>query len=121
MPASWAARHATVCLDIYIYIYNRCPHKNNQVVQKRVQSSKNLGENVCEIKGGGHEITAVILMIYLNLIINIVTVISWPPPLISQFFSLRLFEVFVQLGCFCVDFTSFCILNIYPKANHKLA
>ena len=52
---------------------------------------KSLGEKSCEIKGGGHEIAAMMWMI-----INF------------------------NYGIFCVDFTSLCILNNIPKANHKL-
>ena len=36
---------------------------------------------------------------------NIIAAICWPPPLILQLFSPRLFKAapFSQLGCFCVD------------------
>ena len=46
------------------------------------------------------------------IIINIIAAISWPPPLISQLFHPGFFEghiFFIQLGCFCMDFTSVCI------------
>ena len=84
----------------------------------------------CEIKGRGHEMAAMMLITRLNMALCIIEIcyqltsfaaISWPPPLISQLF--QGFEDrthFIQLGCFCVDFTSFCILNTH-KANHKLS
>ena len=61
---------------------------------KRVQRSKSLGQK-SEIKGGGHEMAAIMLIInvimsmhkaILKFIIHIIAAISWPPPLISQLF-----------------------------------
>ena len=54
---------------------------------------KSLGEKCCEIKGGGQEMAAMMLMLInfnmcalLKFIsINIIAAISWPPPLISHF------------------------------------
>ena len=62
---------------------------------------KSLGEKSCEIKGGSQEMAAMMLMLkhfdngcgLLKFIsINIIAAISWPPPLIPQFFSPRLFK-----------------------------
>ena len=55
------------------------------------------------IKGGGHEMVAMTLMIiHAAIIINVTVAISWPRPLISQPFSPRLLKAhpFIQLGCF---------------------
>ena len=46
--------------------------------------------------------------------INIIAAISWMPPLISQPF-VQDFEgrtLVIQLGYFCMDFTSLCILTL---------
>ena len=59
---------------------------------------KILGEKSCKIKGGGQELAAMMLMLinFNNACeffsINIIAAISWPPPLISQLFSPRLFK-----------------------------
>ena len=67
-------------------------HKQPSCI-KKVRPSKSLGERSCEIKGGGHKIAAMMLMIltFTNaqrqllkfIIIHITATISWPPPLIS--------------------------------------
>ena len=53
---------------------------------------KNLGEKSCDIKGGGQQMAAMMLML-INLLkfisINIIGAICWPPPLMSQLFSPR--------------------------------
>ena len=78
---------------------------------------KCLGEKSCEIKGGGQEMAAMMLMLKILIMavcivkfisINIFAAISWPPPLISQLFSPRHFKatpffpslaVFVRIVC----------------------
>ena len=40
---------------------------------------KSLDEKSCEIKGGGHEMAAMMLMIIMHKTINIIAAISWPP------------------------------------------
>ena len=60
---------------------------------------------------------------FINILFNMSEAISWPPPLISQLFFepgiLKAAAFLCSLAVFWVDFF-FCILNIYPKANHKL-
>ena len=51
---SWAARHTTVCLDIYNLI------KNSQAVKKRCGPQKGHGEKRCEIQGGGQEMAVMV-------------------------------------------------------------
>ena len=49
--------------------------------------------------------------------LNIIAAISWPPPLISQLFSPRIFKAtpfFHSLSVFCLDFTSFVVYKA-PK------
>ena len=62
---------------------------------------KSLGEKSCEIKGGGQEMSAMMLMLInfnnaqplLKLFsIYITAAISWLPPLILQLFSPRIFK-----------------------------
>ena len=56
---------------------------------------KSLGEKSCEIKGGGQQMAAMMLILITLLkfiSINIIAAICWPPPLISQLFSPRLFK-----------------------------
>ena len=48
-----------------------------------------------------------------------ITAISWPPPLISHIFHPGDRTLFLQLGCFGLDITSFCFGS--HKASHKLA
>ena len=80
-------------------ITKNLPCKNNQAIQIGCGLQKAWVRKSCEIKGGGHEMAAMMLMmINFNnalmkfIIINIIAVISWLPPLISQLFSPRLFE-----------------------------
>ena len=54
---------------------------------------------------------------YCMIMINIITVVSWLSPLISQLFHPEGCTLFIQPGCFCMDFTSFCSLHIYPKPH----
>ena len=50
-PASWAARHTTVCLDLI---------KNSQAAKKGAAPKKGRGEKRCEIQGGGQEIAVMV-------------------------------------------------------------
>ena len=52
-PASWAARHTIVCLDMYLY-------QSIQVV-KMVQLFKNARVKYCKIKGGSQEMVAMMI------------------------------------------------------------
>ena len=77
---------------------------------------KILGEKSCEIKGGGQEMAAMMLMLkFFNngcvVSINIIAAISWPPPFFFHPGFLRPHH-FSQLGCFCVD-------TIYKKKINK--
>ena len=53
MPASWAARHTIVCLDIYLI-------QNSQAVKKVRGPQKGYGEKRCEIQGGGQEMAVMV-------------------------------------------------------------
>ena len=50
-PASWAARHTTVCLDLI---------QNSQAVKKVCGPQKGYGEKRCEIQGGGQEMAVMV-------------------------------------------------------------
>ena len=62
------------------------------------------------------------------IIIHTIAAISWPPPLISQLFSPRLFEgrtLFIQLGCFCLVIhksmhITTCLYNLLDNLGMKL-
>ena len=49
-PASWAARHTTVCLDL---------NQNSQAVKER-GPPKGQDEKRCEIQGGGQEMAVMV-------------------------------------------------------------
>ena len=50
-PASLAARHTTVCLDLI---------QNSQAVKKQCGPQKGYGEKRCEIQGGGQEMAVMV-------------------------------------------------------------
>ena len=50
-PASWAARHTTVCLDLI---------QNSQAVKKVCGPQKGYGEKRCDIQGGGQEMAVMV-------------------------------------------------------------
>ena len=71
-PASWAARHTTVCLDTDVArrllgSHDTPPcvliHSKTAKLYKKGAAFKSLGEESCEIKGGGHELAAMMWMI----------------------------------------------------------
>ena len=70
---------------------------------------KSLGEKSSEIKGGGQELAAMMLIL-INFNngcvcigkIYIIAAISWPPPLISQLFSPRCFKAVPFFHSFAV-------------------
>ena len=50
-PASWAARHTIVCLDLI---------QNSQAVKKECGPQKGYGEKRCVIQGGGQEMAVML-------------------------------------------------------------
>ena len=50
-PASWAARHTTVCLDL---------NQNSQAVKKECGPQNGQDEKRCEIQGGGQEMAVMV-------------------------------------------------------------
>jgi len=90
-------------VHVHVSIY---PFKNSQ----SGAALKSMGEKIWGIKGGSQEMAAMMLMLIMNVAlllkfinINIVAVISWPPPLISQLFSHRLLKaapIFHSLAVF---------------------
>jgi len=79
---------------------------------------KSLDEKSCEIKGGGHEMAAIMLILIKVLImtlcalikfinINIIAAISWLPTLISQLFLPKLFK-----GC-----TTFLTARLFLRGS----
>ena len=83
-------------LQVFIWLALGKTQKEVKSMQKKTAklykkgAAKSLSVKSCEIKGGGHEMAAMLLMIrnFNNaqrlLLIHIIAAISWPPPLISQ-------------------------------------
>ena len=82
---------------------------------KLYKKGKSLGEKSCEIKGGSQIMLTIIQFNHaqplLKFIISIIAAIFHGRHLNFTTFFAQAFgghTLFIQLGCFCMDFTSFC-------------